>query len=161
VALIIVPWIPPAAPIGNCEPVNRLANAWCPVSVTATGFLFFIRLRAIYNRNRVVIAAFFVLWVGLAVGGIFIIVGVKGGPAGATQYCEDVFVAGYTFYGEVAPLVFDTLVFLAISWRLSRIASIDKKANIESMIFGTNLPSFTKSLLQDGQIYYLCVRFRS
>lgn len=126
--------------------------------MAATGFLFFIRLKAIYNRNRAVIAAFFVLWLGLAVGGIFIVVGVKGGPSGATQYCQDVSVKHFVFYGEVAPLVFDTLVFLAISWRLSRVASIDEKRRFESMFLGTNLPAFTKSLLQDGQIYYLCVQ---
>jgi hypothetical protein len=123
--------------------------------VAGSGFLFFIRLQAIYNRNRAVVAAFFVLWVGLVVGGIFFAVGVQGGPAGATQYCEDVSVARYVLYGQLMPLVYDTLVFLAISWRLSQIASMENKGSIESMLFGTNLPAFTRSLLQDGQIYYV------
>lgn len=149
------PYTTPAAPIGNCALLDRLGDAWCPLSVAASEFLFFIRLQAVYNRNGVVIATFFVLCVALAVGGIFVAIGVKGGPAGDTQYCEDVSVARTVFYSELAPLVFDTLVFLAISWRLSRLASFDEKGSIGSMLFGTNLPAFTKSLLQDGQIYYV------
>lgn len=148
-----------AAPTGNCALFDKVANAWCPVSIACSGFLFFLRLRAIYNRNQIVVAIFFVLWVALLAGGVLVPIGINGGAVGSTQYCEDVSVSSFAFYGEVAPLVFDTLVFVAISWRLSRIASPSSEMgmgeSIYVMLFGRNLPTFTKSLLLDGQVYYL------
>ena len=57
------------------------------------------------------------------------------------------------------PLIYDTLVFLAITWRLSR-NSYDPGPNtlesgIKFLIFGDYLPVFSKALLRDGQAYYL------
>lgn len=152
-----------AAPIGHCALVDAIALAWCPISFGATGLLFFLRLRAVYNGNRVVVSIFSVLWLSILVGAALDPVSTKGGPLIrpgriSVGYCTDVSVTPLSFYGALAPLVFDTLVWLAISWRISRIsdephATLGKRVN--TMFFGTNLPKFTRSLLIDGQIYYL------
>ena len=57
----------------------------------------------------------------------------------------------------VIPLIYDTCVFLAVSWRLSRNAydPYTHSSGVRILIFGDYLPIFSKSLLQDGQIYYL------
>lgn len=78
----------------------------------------------------------------------------------ATGYCEEITVTALSSYGLMAPLGFDTLILLAISWRLSKISSMDEPGtnvgkSVNTMLFGTNLPAFAKSLLIDGQIYYL------
>ncbi len=49
---------------------------------------FFLRLRAIYNRNQVVVVTFFVLWIGLIVAALFVPLGITGGPVGPTLYCQ-------------------------------------------------------------------------
>jgi hypothetical protein len=141
--------------------VDNIAFGWCPLSIGATGLLFFLRLRAIYNRDRLVVAVFFILWLGLLASAILLPVGFKGGAIENTPYCTYVSVSRVAFYSRLGPLVFDTLVFVAISWRLSRIGNLDKtglragKKTITKMVLGTDLPTFTRGLLIDGQIYYL------
>jgi hypothetical protein len=119
--------------------------------------LFFLRLRAIYNRNRVVVACFFVLWLGLLACTMFIPIGVIGDNVPGTNMCEDAAVPITAFAAVTAPLVHDTLVFIAISWRLAQNAHIQMnvKDGFKVALFGENLPSFTKGLLLDGQRYYL------
>jgi hypothetical protein len=62
--------------------------------------------------------------------------------------------------------VYDTLVFIAITWRLVRDGThcgLNNNNNTRkkggsspwSFIFGKHLPAFSRSLLQDGQVYYL------
>ncbi|KAF5310760.1 hypothetical protein D9619_007645 [Psilocybe cf. subviscida] len=154
------------APVGNCTVLERAALAWCPIALSATGFLFFLRLRAIYDRDRILVSVFFVLWLTLVGGSILIPVSIKGGEIGSTKYCHKVLprrATRITIFGPIALLSFDTLVFLAISWRLSRVASYRNGGRngghstnrIGAMLFGTNLPTFTRSLLVDGQMYYL------
>ncbi|KAF5326660.1 hypothetical protein D9619_004257 [Psilocybe cf. subviscida] len=164
-AYAIISIIFDTAPVGHCALLNRLALAWCPISLGATGFLFLLRLRAVYNRDRFIVFTFFVLWVALLVGAALTIIGTKGGPVigsenTTTGYCEIISVTALSFYGLLAPLVFDTLILLAISWRIGKLSTMHEPGvnvgkTINVMLFGTNLPAFTRSLLIDGQIYYL------
>lgn len=131
------------------------------MSIGATGLLFFLRLRAIYNRNRVVVAVFFIFWLALLTSAILLPVGFRGGAVEGTSYCTYVYVSRVAFYSRLGPLIFDTLVFIAISWRLSRIGTFNKtapgagKKTIKNIVFGADLSTFTRGLLIDGQIYYL------
>ncbi|KJA22777.1 hypothetical protein HYPSUDRAFT_638281 [Hypholoma sublateritium FD-334 SS-4] len=50
----------PAAPTGNCLLVNVIVALFCVMAFSCTALLFFLRLRAIYNRNHVVVAIFFI-----------------------------------------------------------------------------------------------------
>ena len=149
--------LPQGAPTGSCVVFDNAVHAWCPITIGFSAFLFFLRLRAIYNRNKIVEAIFFTLWLGLLVATIFVPIGIVGGAIGSTLYCQDAKFALYVTAGQIAPLVYDTLVFIAISWRLSRVAyeEMGIKGNLKAMIFGEGLPAFTKSLLVDGQLYYL------
>ncbi|KJA22358.1 hypothetical protein HYPSUDRAFT_41000 [Hypholoma sublateritium FD-334 SS-4] len=146
-----------SAPIGNCVLLNKIFHAWCPVSISCNAFLFFLRLRAIYNRNRIVVAFFFVFWVGLSVAGVFVPLGISGGSLGPTRYCRFTSSTATASFGLIVPLVYDTPVFAAISWRLSRIASVEMgyKDSMRILFSGRGLPRFTRSLLVDGQLYYL------
>ncbi|KJA22359.1 hypothetical protein HYPSUDRAFT_164547 [Hypholoma sublateritium FD-334 SS-4] len=146
-----------SAPTGNCVVFDNAVHAWCPITIGFSAYLFFLRLQAIYNRNPIIKYIFFTLWLGLLVATIFVPIGIIGGTVGPTLYCQDAQVALYVTAGQIAPLVFDTLVFVAISWRLCRTACAEMgiKGSVKVMILGKGLPAFTKSLLVDGQLYYL------
>lgn len=150
-----------AAPVGHCALVSNVAFGWCPLSIAGTGLLFFLRLRAIYNRNRLVVSVFFILWLALLASAINLPFGFKGAAVKGTSFCMYAYVSRLAFYSRIAPLVFDTLVFIAISWRLSRIGTLSEPSEgvgrntLNAMVFGTNLPAFSRGLLTDGQIYYL------
>lgn len=138
-----------------------MVNAFCPTfSAVPTALLFFFRLRAVYNRNRRVVAAFFIMWLGLVVSAVFIPLGLVGRAIGPTAYCEEILAVDNNTVAivQTVPLVYDTLVFFAISWRLAQVAYIAPKgtrASLRTIALGTNLPAFSRSLLIDGQGYYL------
>ncbi|KAF5323710.1 hypothetical protein D9619_012931 [Psilocybe cf. subviscida] len=149
------------APVEHCALLSNIAFGCCPLSIAGTGLLFFLRLRAIYNRNRLIVGVFFILWLALLASAINLPFGFKGAAIKGTPYCTYAYVSRVAFYSRIAPLVFDTLVFIAISWRLSRISALNEtnhgvgKKTINTMVFGTNLPTFSRGLLTDGQMYYL------
>ncbi|KJA14649.1 hypothetical protein HYPSUDRAFT_150082 [Hypholoma sublateritium FD-334 SS-4] len=145
------------APMGNCVHFETITDAFYPVALGCSALLFFFRLRAIYNRDRIVVGCFFILWCGLLACTIFIPAGILGGTIGPTKYCVDEDVPISAYAAIIAPLVHDTLVFIAISWRLLQNAGIDGnfKENLQVVMYGKYLPAFSKSLLLDGQRYYL------
>ena len=133
----------------------------CAVAFASTALLFFLRLRAIYNQNRVVVITFLVLWILFTAGticSVFFVDYSELDPLPASGYCDSTANTFPVFIELIATLVYDTLVFVAISWRLCRISCIRPSGPQESLkllIFGKYLPAFTKSLYLDGQIYYL------
>lgn len=68
-----------------------------------------------------------------------------------------------TLHGRVGGLsytaiaLYDTAVFMAISWRLSFHSETadDWKSRLMSVISGNGLYKWSRALLRDGQLYYL------
>jgi hypothetical protein len=103
------------------------------------------------------------LWLAVLGGCLTLIVGVfkaimPVNPASnMIAICLDSGISRFAAAADIIPLINDTLVFLAISWRLS-CNSYDPytlRSGIRFLIFGDYLPVFSKALLQDGQAYYL------
>jgi len=86
-----------------------------------------------------------------------VIIGVDGVNIGSTRYCIDGEVKSYVTTATIIPLINDTFVFLAISWRLfsNSYARPTFKDGLRVLIFGDYLPMFSKAMLHDGQAYYL------
>ncbi|KJA18348.1 hypothetical protein HYPSUDRAFT_191052 [Hypholoma sublateritium FD-334 SS-4] len=146
-----------SVPIGHCTLLHKIVTSCSSVAFACTALLFFLRLRAIYNRNRVVVAIFFFFWLILLAA--VIPFNTTGAEVGSTKYCSFT-SGGFTpsFTVNLTPLLYDTLVFFAISWRLCRLSCAKPSGPRESLkllIFGKYLPAFTKSLYLDGQVYYL------
>lgn len=131
------------------------------MSAPATALLFYFRVTAVYFNNKPVIAFFTMGW--LAVVGCF------GYDAylGVLRFAHP---PGSSSCGVVVPpngkidsssyvsiAAYDTMVYLAISWRLSSHQAIDSHwtARFASFFSGTGLYRLSKTLLRDGQIYYL------
>jgi hypothetical protein len=110
--------------------------------------------------NPFAVAIFGVLWLGVLGGCLTTIPGIGGTNIGPTSYCMSgpVFRI-YVVAAAITPLINDGIVFFAISWRLWRNtwARRTVKNSVRSMVYGDYLPTFSKSLLQDGQIYFLSV----
>lgn len=132
------------------------------VAVITTLLQFLVRARAIFFDNRLIQWVFTFLWLAAAGGNSLLISGATSG------ICN----SDYTFYVPVIfILVHDSCVFLAISYRIHRLStafphqgSIDlSSANWEvrdrfkmiEILWGKNLPSLTRALLLEGQLYYL------
>jgi len=120
--------------------------------------LFFIRLRAVYLRNKYVIIFFASGW--LVVLSIFTLDSIK-----AIRECsKPVHPPQSTCFqlrhseawGYIATAVYDTLMYLAISWKLASFAAVERWQNrLRSFVTGDGLGWLSKVLLQSGQLYYL------
>ncbi|KJA22770.1 hypothetical protein HYPSUDRAFT_185831 [Hypholoma sublateritium FD-334 SS-4] len=161
VGYLLVSVIYSTSPTRNCVLVTGIVSLFCMVAFSCSTLLFFLRLRAIYNQNHVFVATFFVLWLAFPALSIFFTLLSFEGRLSADQRC--VSLAGGTFsvfVMQAVELVYDTLVFVAISWRLCQIAYVKPsgaQANLKVWIWGKSLPAFTKSLYLDGQVFYLTI----
>ncbi|OJA14409.1 hypothetical protein AZE42_10989 [Rhizopogon vesiculosus] len=142
---------------GSCQTVLLIACISYLFATPGTAALFFFRVRAVYDRSKIVTIIFGFLWLatlGAAIAFIFL---VEADHIGTTDYCIETHVAP----GVSAPVIINTcsatLIFFAISWRLARNNSIGDTwgSYLRSFYRGDGLPRFSKTLLQSGQAYYL------
>ncbi|KAE9396288.1 hypothetical protein BT96DRAFT_977571 [Gymnopus androsaceus JB14] len=153
---------------GQCTP----ANATKAVSMSVLGYIavvttllqFLVRVKAIFCQNRFVQWFFTCIWLLAAGGASPLIFGATSG------ICNSL----YTYYVPViSVLVHDSCVFVAISYRIyrmslesSRKSSTPSRLDLASAwrtqfkkriatLWGKNLPSLTRALLREGQLYYL------
>ncbi|KDR73162.1 hypothetical protein GALMADRAFT_125223 [Galerina marginata CBS 339.88] len=142
---------------GNCATFEKVVCALYPVAIPATSLLFFFRVRAVFDSNKYVIAFFAFMWLAVLGGCITVTRGVTGINIGPTDYCLNAALENYVSAAAIIPLVNDTLVFLAISFRLMTNTHIDYniRSGVKTLVFGEYLPAFSKTLFQDGQVYYL------
>ena len=144
--------------------LNRLVVVFYCAVLVSTSLLFFFRSRAVFNRHPWVTAFFAGLWLAVLGGCLALIVDVfkpvPVNPATSTPaICYHSGVNPFVAAATIIPLINDTVVFLVISWRLSRNSyepgPYTVKSGIRFLIFGDYLPVFSKALLRDGQAYYL------
>ena len=142
--------------------LGRLAVVFYCAALVFTSLLFFFRTRAIFKRNPWVTAFFAGLWLVVLGGCLALIVDIfeptpANSASNTTALCIDSGINPYAAATTIVPLINDTLVFVAISWRLSHNSyePYTLKSGIRFLIFGDYLPVFSKALLQDGQAYYL------
>lgn len=76
---------------------------------------------------------------------------------GTTQRCINTAVRGYASAPIVLNAVNDTLIFLAISFKIMSFSLVGTtwQARTRSFVEGKGLPGLSKALLQGGQLYYL------
>jgi hypothetical protein len=148
---------PTAAPVNACYQLEKALGVLFLFSVVSTTFLFFVRTRAVFDRNPWIVALFGCMWLAVVAACVTVIVGVDGVNIGPTRYCIDGEVQPYVSAATVIPLVNDTCVFLAITWRLfsNSYARPTFKDGLRALILGDYMPRFSKAMLHDGQAYYL------
>lgn len=126
------------------------------LSIWSSSFLFLRRVQAVYSHNCWVKRIFFALWV--VDGGLEVTVplGVRAVHIPGTTYCIDSQPEHYVIAGGLAPVVFDTLVFLAISYKIGTSRNTnDARVSWSTLISGKALPRLSRAILQGGQQYYL------
>ena len=130
-------------------------SAYC-IRLPLTTLLFVIRVCALYDNNKYVIDFFSMTWLFVLSGSIvspISSIGVKGSP----KDCVDSRTEVATVLSFLPVFVHDGLIFIATSWALMRVSypDVNVKRGFGVMVFGRHLPAFSKSILRDGQAYYL------
>lgn len=151
-----------AAPVENCVTLSKVTCAVYHVTVSSTALLFFLRVRAIFNRNKYITTGFFLLWLAVLGGSLTSVLSLSGVHIGNTKYCVFSNFKSYRSAANITLAAFDTCVFIAITWHLSNSQysiknddSILKKFDL----LGRYLPAFSRALLHDGQKYYMYSHF--
>jgi hypothetical protein len=97
-------------------------------------------------------------WLFVLGAHIFVPIVTSGANIGTTKYC---FLQHRTNLANLltsaSVFIHDSLVFIATSWAFMRISfsNVNVKNGIGVMVFGRNLTPFSKSILRDGQAYFL------
>ncbi|KAJ7037602.1 hypothetical protein C8F04DRAFT_1091852 [Mycena alexandri] len=145
-------------PLKECSKAYIAFNSFYPVAVSASAFLFFFRVRAIFNGDRLATILFGCLWLAVLGSSITIPIGGKAAGLGDPTECIVAHVSAYVGSAGIVITVHDTLVFFAISYRLVSNFQAEQKTRgekVKSLFSGSNLPAFSKSLFEDGQMYYM------
>lgn len=146
-----------AANVDTCKILARAVGAANVFIMPCVSGLFFVRLHAVYAGQTKCIAFFAACW--FLVLGFFIYdswqILSRFSNVGASAQC---FVVKHSdAWGYMANAVYDTLMYLAISWRLAMYPSQAEgwKDRVNTFFTGAGLRGLTKALLRSGQMYYL------
>lgn len=127
------------------------------VTVPASAILLLFRASAVYLHSLLSLTIFGSTW--LALQGIFTynsyFIAVNIEHVDGSNFCGTTKHINSTVF--IATACFDTLVYLAISWRLSSMSRTGDtwKDRLRCFFTGSGLLGFSKSLLRGGQKYYL------
>ncbi|KAJ3575857.1 hypothetical protein NP233_g820 [Leucocoprinus birnbaumii] len=125
-------------------------------ALSGSSFLFLRRLHAVYSDQRWVRWFFTLLWTSFF-GVVFSVpwgLGMSFIPG--TGYFFEVPIKPNVAVTGMLLLVFNTLVFLAISIKIAVTHnSNDERINWNTVISGRALPRLSRAILQNGQQYYL------
>ena len=140
--------------------LGRTVVIFFSTAVVFTSLLYFFRTRAVFNRNRWIVAFFAGLWLAVLGGCLAFVIDVFDAPTPAPNthaFCIKENISPFVAAATIIPLINDTLTFLAVTWRLFCNSYVRRtlKNGIRLLVFGDYLPVFSKVLLQDGQAYYL------
>ncbi|KAF5329251.1 hypothetical protein D9619_009371 [Psilocybe cf. subviscida] len=149
-------------PLGHCNIAIRLATSLLTIALPATQLLLFLHVRAIYATERVIVWFFTLLWLSTFVSTVIAVVSISGINIGSTDYCTPATLARVNIATIVTPLVNDTLLFVALVVRIMGTSTQDAdtcqlKDKFRTALFGTSIPRLAKTLLQNGQQYFLQV----
>jgi hypothetical protein len=146
----------PDFPIDHCNFMVMMGTTSFVLSRTATAFLMYFRICAVYNCNRFVVLFFGFTWLSVIGGAATAFGGVASAPIENTKYCACLIKHRYVIATSVADFIDDTLILFAIMYKLGMAGIRRSPASQLSSAWKPmgHLQSFTRTFLQDSQIYY-------
>ena len=142
--------------LDHCDLMERILCTCFIFSSASVTFLMYIRVCAVYNMNKLVVLFFGITWL-IAIASVATPFGaLEGTHIGPTKYCTTVIKHDYIFAISVTNFANDTLILLAIVFKLG-MEDIRRSSTSQISIAWKptgNLLAFTRVFLQDSQIYY-------
>ena len=117
--------------------------------------LFLLRIWGVFYGSKPVISLFSILWLS-TFASFPSIFAIKSHSIGPTNYCIVQNAPHLVSLAFTVTVVFDTLVFLAITFRIIFDSPVQGwKARLGLFFNGKNIDRISKALLQTGQVYYM------
>ena len=149
--------VPLAAPLPNCKYILYTTLIF-PIAIPSTVLLFTLRIYALYHNNIYVLGFFSLSWLFVLACALLVPIGVQGVPIGNTKYCLLEKTPLSATLNALWIFIHDTLIFCATSWIFMKYShsTVTIQNGIEVLVRGKRLSAFSRSVLLDGQAYYLC-----
>lgn len=122
------------------------------LAMGCTSFLFLRRLHATYHEWHKVCWIYSFAWFCISCLTVTVPIGIDVQRIGGTEYCMVFHIHSYTAVSEFLPVVFDTLVFSAVSCKL--ILDRDLRNN-RNLSVSEHINVVAQVLLRGGQQYYM------
>ncbi|KAK7679167.1 hypothetical protein QCA50_017745 [Cerrena zonata] len=143
------------APLRNCKIVIKVVTSLVALALPTNSFLFFLRVRAVFLQSPYVVWAFFALWL-TTFASITLPFSFEAIQLGPTRWCINSVVREYSAATFVTIFVFDTSVFLAISFKITIHSMADDfRGRVNAFTTGRGIGYISRVLLRTGQLYYL------
>ena len=143
--------------MADCNLLRRVSLIF-PFTLPLTILPLTVRVCCLYNRNKYVVTFFSLLWLTVLATCIGMPIIFRGYRIGDTQYCALKMTPGFIMNAHaICPLINDVIIFAATSWRLMRFSypKFSFGSGLKPMVFGKHLCVLSKSMLRDGQAYFL------
>lgn len=162
----------------SCNQSFAAQNWLFSVMICTSALLFFLRVRAIFFASRAASVYFFLLWLAV-LGSCARVSSVMhastesnsvstkfnaphkdlSSQRGTLHFCELRQMEVACLSCNISALVFDTIVFIALSWRILHFCAEDDAWSIRWRYFigKLRLPYISESVLRGSQIYYMYV----
>ncbi|KAF7378258.1 hypothetical protein MSAN_00251100 [Mycena sanguinolenta] len=156
-AYILACFIYTAAPVKHCHALSLGYNICLVLSQTTTAMLFFLRVTAVWHQSKVAFAVFSILWIAVLGAGITVPLGVRTAHIRLTMQCINTAVPADSEVAAIMPLINDTAIFFAISYRIlaHMIVADSPLARLRVFFGGPGLSALSEALLRSGQHFYL------
>ncbi|KZP05103.1 hypothetical protein FIBSPDRAFT_1054285 [Athelia psychrophila] len=153
--LVILIFVPSTK---SCDALLGAIGTCGAVSVSCTSLLFLLRIRAVYLKSRFIMILFGTIWLVSVALNILQAASMHGEIIPGTTLCTNIGTK-YFMLPSISTFINDTLIFLAITFRLCSNALIDEswRSRFLSVVKGKGMYRLSRSLLLSGQIYYLTV----
>ncbi len=147
--------------IQNCDAAFIAVGLGGGLATMLNSLLMFFRVRAVYHGSKVMVAFFSFLWLATAAASLLGPFTLKGVHIGPTQICTTSEVASFGSATFIAAGVHDTIIFLAITYRMV-IYHVDAPTRnwthrLKIMVSGEGMGNISRLLLRTGVFYYLYV----
>jgi hypothetical protein len=171
-----------AASLDNQAALLYAALVLCALAIGCSSFLFLLRVPAVYANQKSSHWFFSIFWLACFACGTFLFVEISPSNIPGTNRFQDAGAKPISMISVYALVIFDTGVFLAISYKLAQTfvpgvqnrvvdsgrggedgnAGATKTATTtarwawwSTAISGKDLPRLSRAILQGGQQYYL------
>jgi len=147
-----------AGPVGNCQMMASTLGWSFAIAMPLNSLLFFFRVQAVFHMSPGIVILFAILWV-CTLASISTPFGIHHAiHVGTTNVCVQTDIKKWAMAGNAVIAVHDTLVYLAISIRLTLNnlphSSYFVKDVLKIFFSGKGIGQISKTLLTTGQLYY-------
>ncbi|KAF7373768.1 hypothetical protein MSAN_00588500 [Mycena sanguinolenta] len=158
-AYILANFVYSVAPVKNCNALVLGISICLVLTQAATAMLFFLRVTAVWYPSKIAFAVFSILWIAVLGAGITALPRIRGAHIGPTMQCITTTIPADIEVSVIMPLINDTAIFLAITYRIlaHTIVADSVLAHLRIFFGGTGLSTLSRALLRGGQHFYLIV----